>query len=166
MHSPDHGSTIRYQRTPDGTFVPVLHDSMLELEQYKLHTSHFQDGVIDGIKALFNGEIIPVSINELNPETALTAMDALFIATTNDELDLLSNIGHCAHFDHSVHERILVDLQPNSFEELDRVLNASEWKTGQIRYLLRSTYPHDLDQLRAILRDKLWFLGERVIRGF
>lgn len=167
LHSPAHGSVLQYNTDSEGIVTPVFQKSPSEEDQHKRCTSWFQDGVVEGLHQLFSKErSFPLSPSEISRDAALSAMDALFLSPTKEELELLADIGHCETFEHAQHEPIIRRSLPN--DELSRmnIFEGSKWDLGQVRLWWEMADTSQRTWILEFAHQRFRYLGERVLRQF
>jgi len=167
MHSASHGTTIGYWESSDGVVHPLLQESSAEKRQHESMTRFFQEGAIETLSVLFDAGRPPlISATELTKDAAIAALGAVFLSPATRELDLLSGVGHCATFDHSTHDPIIVETMPSHLTTATNLLLHSDWRLGQLK---RWWLAGDVEQknfLRVFGQTHLAHLGERVLRQF
>lgn len=167
LHSAAHGSTLYYACGDDQRVHPVFQESTPEEQQHRMHTAHFQAGVVNAVKQIFRTAEpgLPVNRDELTPAAGLAAMDALFLSPLDEEIDLLRHIGHCPDYDHATHTPILDPVIPTDSATVERVFPPCESKVCQLRLWLQPSTP-DVAWVSRMAHERLGYLGGRVLRQF
>lgn len=167
LHSPAHGSVVQYTTDSEGVVTPVVQHSPSEEAQHKRCTEWFQEGVAEGLHRLFSEErSFPVFLSEVSRDAALSAMDALFLSPTKQELEMLAEIGHCATFDHAQHEPIISRELPADELSRTNIFDGSKWSLGQVRLWWEMADAFQRIWIREFAHERFAHLGERVLRQF
>ena len=168
LHSAPHGSTKAYATNPEGNIEPIFQDSPSERAQYESITRWFQQGAIEMVKQIYSetDNTTTPELKNLNREVALAALGSIMLSPSVDELNLLSQIGHCPTFDHSTHKPIVVSDMPQTREQLREFCYQSDWIIGQVKHWWLAANDEYKAMLREYARADLTHFGTRVLRQF
>lgn len=167
FHSAPHGSVKDFQIDAAGIAQPVTQENLLELRQYEEKTKYFQLGTLESIQKVFAGaNDYPITEADLSRESAVSALGAVMLSPSKNELELFSGFGHCATFDHSLHEPILDSAVPDSHHLAYQKFIHSDWRVGQLRHWWLTANDHQKNVLRDIMRDHMSHLNDRIKRQF
>lgn len=167
LHSAPHGSVMGYEISSDGKALPIFRDNPSEVKQYNEITRYFQEGVLDSIRAYFNGQgICGLTDKILNKDVALAALGAVMLSPSSVELDILKRIGHSATFDHSSHDSIIVEKMPDNLNEAIEIILRSDWRIGQLKQWWHHANDFQKNILRDFIKQHLTWLDKRILRPF
>lgn len=167
FHSAPHGSVKDFQIDAAGIAQPVTQENQSELRQYEEKTKYFQLGTLESIQKIFAGaNNYPITEADLSRESAVSALGAVMLSPSKNELELFSGFGHCATFDHSLHEPILDSAVPESHHLAYQKFIHSDWRVGQLRHWWLAANDHQKNVLRDIMRDHMSHLNDRIKRQF
>lgn len=168
LHSAPHGSTKGYHAVDDGHILPTLTENPLEAKQYELATRWFQQGAIETVTSLFkgHGDALPVALKDLNPNAVLASLGSVILSPSATDLEVLSQIGHCATFDHLTHHPILSSELPGDLEQMRSVCARSEWKIGQAKHWWFMADAQQRQQIKALTNSEIFPFDERIKRQF
>lgn len=166
LHSAPHGTVTSYRRDGDA-WLPQLADSPAEQEQYRAITRHFQDGVVEGVSAIFGGgSFRGLTLDDLTIENAKAALDAVILSPSEVELDVLAQIGHCATFDHASFDSLFPTIMPAQPDKRMAAFWRTGWRVGTLRRWRATAGETERGVVNEIARTHLAHLGERVLRQF
>lgn len=167
LHGVPHGTTTGYQPGTDDRMHPVIQDSPADQQQYENCTRWFQAGTLDGIKEVFaNTSDIGLDESWLTPAAARAALGSIFLSPTEDEIDLLSQIRHCATFDHTAPDLLVATAMPATIDRARALLNASDWRLGQFKRWWLKTNAAGNPLLDDLLTNDMAYFGPRVLSQF
>ncbi len=166
LHSAPHGSVKSY-RLDAGRWEPVFTTNVEEVAQYASVTRHFQEGVLQAVGELFReGRSGCLTLEDLTPDAARSAMAALCMSPSAREIALLGKLVHCAHFDHSRFESLSLLQCPENDEARRAAFWRSAWRMGTLRHWYASAAPEHKPLLRDLAREAFAHYGERNLRHF
>jgi FkbM family methyltransferase len=166
LHSAAHGTTLDYRLDADGRVSPVFQTTNRAQAGNDQRTGWFQQGVVDGVQELFSGDARPVDAAVIGIPAAQAALGALFLSPSADELQLLSQIGHCATFDHSTLDLIIQHTVPDSIEHMRHQLCHAEWAAGQLRQWWLSGDTRVRGWIHTLAAEMYPGFGTRALRQF
>lgn len=168
LHSAPHGSTKGYHAVDNGHILPTLAENAREAQQFELATQWFQQGAIETITSLFNGHgnALPVDLKDLNPNAVLASLGSVILSPSATDLEVLSQIGHCATFDHLTHHPILSSEIPGDLEQMRSVCARSEWKIGQAKHWWFMADARQKQLITALVNSEIFPFDERIKRQF
>jgi predicted HAD superfamily hydrolase len=168
LHSAPHGTTKGYHAMDDGRIVPTFAANPLEAKQFELATRWFQQGAIDTVTSLFNGHrnALPVELADLKDHAVLAALGSVILSPSARDLEILSQIGHCATFDHLTHQPILRNDFPDDMEQMRSVCASSEWKIGQAKHWWYMADARQRQKITALTNSEIFPFDERIKRQF
>lgn len=165
LHGTRHGTTISYKKK-NGGWEPIFMPNALEEEQHDTMTRWFQQGTVDGIRELFanGGEKLGLLSDNLSPQAGIAALGQVFLSPSTDELNLLSQIGHCPTFDHAEHQPLLTYEVPVNINKMRQQLYKSDWAAGQILYWWPHANENQKQSLRELLHTDFAHLGSILLQ--
>lgn len=164
LHSAPHGSTVGYEFDSDRKIIPIYKKNEMELNQHSEITSFFQNGALKTVENFylnFDENFLQFDIN-----IALAAVESLTLSPSNEELNLVESMGHCATFDHSTHDPIILRKIPSFIEEVENILIYSDWKFGQLKLWWNVANDHQKELLKNKLFSNFGYLDNKIISQF
>lgn len=168
LHGTRHGTTIAYAQGEADSWHPVFKQNQAEEMQYDTSTLWFQKGVVEGIKALYSETRNHPGLTSemLTPDAGIAALGAVFLSPTEEEVRLLSELGHCPTFDHAAHVPMLSARLPPAIDDIRSRLMRSDWAVGQMKLWWINANPNERSKLREVIHHDFSFLGHAVLQQF
>jgi len=149
LHVSAEGTTIGYEQLDDRFQPCLLKQTEQEKQQYEQIVLPFQQGVLDGLRAIKNnGSYKCLSYQDLTIDNARAAYYALFNSPTQGEVRALSKIAHGVAFDHSL-TPVIQSILPKNKRQCRRLIRGCNWQMGQLKYWLMLAS----DKQRRFIRD-------------
>ena len=166
LHTAPHGTVIGYT-TRAGAIEPLFAEHPLESEQHAKIGEPFQDGVVETIRQLFEkGRSGPLMLTDLKQPAALSAIDSVFLAPTNAELNLLAEVRHCGTFDHASFDHVLSAEMPKNQRTAYQDFLKSPWPLGQLRLWTTTATREQKSLISKIVQRHLSHLDDSITKQF